>query len=56
MIENDKFKAVGDFYDEAHYTEAEIERGHATWHGHLIARRLGDLQGKRALDVACGLG
>lgn len=56
MTEPDKFKAVREFYDQNYYTESEIRHGHWTWHDRVIARRLGDLRGKRVLDVACGLG
>jgi SAM-dependent methyltransferase len=50
------FDSVRRFYDDEYYTADEIRAGHATWHDQVIADRLGSLQGKAVLDVACGLG
>lgn len=56
MTEQDRFKEVRDFYDEDYYAESGTAAKLSTWHEQLIAGRLGDLKGKRVLDVACGLG
>jgi SAM-dependent methyltransferase len=56
MTEQDKFKAVRDFYDQDYYAETDGVHAHGTWHDRVIAGRLGDLRDKQVLDVACGLG
>jgi SAM-dependent methyltransferase len=43
------------FYDQTYYG-SHVSGDGIDWHGNLIASRLGDLAGKRALDVACGTG
>lgn len=47
--------SVKQFYDTDYYAEEQAERG-APRHLVAIARRMGDLHGKAALDVACGTG
>jgi len=47
--------SVKQFYDTDYYAEEHAERGPPR-HLLAIARRLGDLHGKTALDVACGTG
>ncbi|MGH9805969.1 MAG: class I SAM-dependent methyltransferase [Terriglobia bacterium] len=49
-------RSVQTFYDEHFYAGARGRPRALSWHTRLIARRLGDIQGKRVLDVACGLG
>ena len=46
---------IKEFYDHEYYTD---HRDHDAlpWHYRIIARRLGNLSGKQALDVACGTG
>ena len=56
MADQDKFKAVRDFYNQNYYAQSEATHEHWTWHDRVIAGRLGDLRGKHVLDVACGLG
>lgn len=43
------------FYDGEYYA-AVSERTRPSWHTRRIASRLGSLQGKTALDIACGTG
>lgn len=46
---------IREFYDCEYH--AESDQGHDIgWHQRAIARRLGDLQGKQILDIACGTG
>lgn len=56
MHDKNGFKSVQEYYDRYHYAGVRGKAGTASWHTRLIARRLGVLQGKRVLDVACGLG
>lgn len=46
---------VQDFYDNDYYRNAS-PAGRVSWHERAIVRRLGDLNGKSVLDVACGTG
>lgn len=52
---NPEHSNVKNFYDGDYYRRASAT-GKAPWHVRAIARRLGDLKGKHALDVACGTG
>lgn len=58
MSDPDQFQEVQRFYDGNYYAEAGIDTAPSreNWHERVIASRLGDLRGKRVLDVACGLG
>jgi ubiquinone/menaquinone biosynthesis C-methylase UbiE len=53
--ENLHHDAVKLFYDDEYHCAAS-PTGHLAWHQRLIAARLGDLQGKSVLDIACGTG
>lgn len=51
----DEFDSIRRFYDDEYY--ASHKEGHILpWHCRRIAARLGDLSGRRVLDVACGTG
>lgn len=54
-IENHKaWSDIRDFYDNEYYKN---DANHSLpWHCRLVARRLGNMQGKQVLDVACGTG
>ncbi len=56
MKSQDELNQVRDFYDEVYYGKPGARHGDITWHHRVIAGRLGPVQGKRVLDVACGLG
>ncbi|MEO8565961.1 MAG: class I SAM-dependent methyltransferase [Betaproteobacteria bacterium] len=56
MHEKGEAKSAQEFYDRSYYAGARGQPMGAPWHTRRIAHRLGDLQGKRVLDVACGLG
>lgn len=56
MADKDRFEEVRDFYDRDYYARIDQMASAGNWHERLVADRLGDLSGKRALDVACGLG
>ena len=43
-------------YYEGEYYRVPGARTYMPWHTRLIAERLGDLQDKRVLDIACGTG
>lgn len=47
--------AVRHYYDHEYYASAG-EEGALPWHTRSIAARLGNLSGKRVLDIACGTG
>ncbi|MDQ2701602.1 MAG: methyltransferase domain-containing protein [Pseudomonadota bacterium] len=47
--------AVRDFYDREYHAGAGAPED-VGWHSRVIASRLGDLRGKRVLDIACGTG
>lgn len=44
------------FYDEEYYAGHPSVHGGLDWHSRMIIGRLGDVQGKNVLDVACGGG
>lgn len=52
---NLEHSSVKRFYDNDYYQNTS-SLGQASWHLRTIARRLGDLNGKHALDIACGTG
>jgi SAM-dependent methyltransferase len=43
------------YYEDEYYRVPAV-RAYIPWHTGLIAKRLGALQGKRVLDIACGTG
>ncbi|MGH8123539.1 MAG: class I SAM-dependent methyltransferase [Rudaea sp.] len=47
--------AVREFYDGEYYGK-EASGGSLPWHPRLMAARLGALQGKAVVDIACGTG
>ena len=49
------FSSIKDFYDNEYY-KGDQEPHPLPWHCRLIARRLGGLEEKKVLDVACGTG
>lgn len=51
----DEFDSIRRFYDDEYYSSHE-EGGVLPWHCRRVAVRLGDLSGRRVLDVACGTG
>jgi SAM-dependent methyltransferase len=50
------YDEVRRYYDKEYYAHAGAAHGRVPWHYRTVARRLGDLAGKRVLDVACGEG
>lgn len=44
-----------DFYNDKYYSK-HFRLDTSSWHDQVIASRLGDLAGKRVLDIACGGG
>jgi SAM-dependent methyltransferase len=46
---------VKKFYETEYYAK-DIGKGSLPWHMKVIAQRLGNLDGKKVLDVACGSG
>lgn len=46
---------VRNFYDREYYARPGSTDG-IGWHSRVVARRLGNLRGKRVLDIACGTG
>ena len=56
MSDSEQHRRIQEFYDREYYAADGGASHEVNWHERLIARRLGDLQGKRVLDVACGLG
>lgn len=56
MREQDGHRSAQEFYDEHYYAGARSRPAGPSWHMRRIAGRLGDVRGKRVLDVACGLG
>jgi SAM-dependent methyltransferase len=51
----DKFDSIRGFYDNEYYAELR-ESASLPWHCRKIGARLGNLDGKAVLDVACGTG
>jgi len=47
--------AVRAFYDD-HYHAGPATAHRLSWHPRAVAARLGDLRGRRVLDIACGTG
>jgi SAM-dependent methyltransferase len=47
---------IREFYDRDYYASIDAAPRRTTWHERVVAGRLGELRGKRVLDVACGLG
>ena len=56
MTDPDRFAGVRDFYDREYYGSPVHGAGEAPWHVRAVAGRLGSLQARRVLDVACGRG
>lgn len=54
--DQEEIEQLRDFYDDVYYAKPDARHGKITWHHRLVARRLGSMDGKRVLDVACGLG
>lgn len=50
------FDRIQAFYDQDYYARIDAKPRRTTWHERVVADRLGDVRGKRVLDVACGLG
>lgn len=50
----DELESIRAFYDTEYYANHRV--GRLPWHTRMVARRLGDLRGKKVLDVACGAG
>jgi SAM-dependent methyltransferase len=55
-VDEKEAKSAQQFYDQTYYAAKGGPRASATWHPRRIAHRLGNLRGKRVLDVACGRG
>jgi len=55
-VDEKEAKSAQQFYDQTYYDAKGGPRASATWHPRRIAHRLGNLRGKRVLDVACGRG
>lgn len=53
--QKDKLDVIRDFYDNEYYADVH---SHATlgWHTKKVAARLGNMEGREVLDVACGTG
>lgn len=49
------YEKAREFYNQEYYGR-EFALKNTSWHDHLIARRLGNLEGLQVLDVACGGG
>jgi SAM-dependent methyltransferase len=49
-------QAVREFYDREYYGSGETGASALPWHQRLMAARLGALEGKFVLDIACGTG
>ena len=59
MQKNQELDSIRQFYDDDYYANTALNQEPSTrlsWHPRLIARRLGDLAGKSAIDIACGRG
>lgn len=55
MTRDEELARIKQFYDEEYYGTLMRDSG-LPWHYSVIASRLGNLDGKRVLDVACGIG
>jgi SAM-dependent methyltransferase len=56
VTDAEQFDQVRDFYDSEYYGDEEESGRAPSWYDRVVARRLGDLHGRRALDIACGRG
>ena len=53
--DSDPFDSIRDFYNSEYYAQHRFDV-RLPWHCRLIGRRLGVMQGRAVLDVACGTG
>lgn len=53
--DRDPHAAIRDFYDGTYYAGAHADHP-PNWHLARVARRLGTLEGRQVLDIACGTG
>lgn len=53
--DNEQFSRIKQFYDDEYYGSSAHER-ELPWHYRVVANRLGNLDGLKVLDVACGVG
>ena len=51
----DKFDSIRDFYDKEYYAHVNHD-SRLPWHCRRVGARLGNLSGRKVLDVACGTG